>query len=97
MGEIGAAAPEFLRSAEDLMAKLGLVSTAESMGLAREARELADTFKSWERKQPANDTRIVAIRQLFELNRRVMDFLAQRQKPASKGRHEAGPSPKPPR
>jgi hypothetical protein len=76
------AAPEFQRSAEDLAAKLGAVGTAESMGMAREARELVETFRSWEKKRPSNEGRILAIRQLFELNRRVMDYLAQRTKSA---------------
>jgi hypothetical protein len=75
---------EFLRSAEDLQAKLGGIATAESMGMAREARELAETFKSWQKSRPADDTRIAAIRQLMELNRRVMHYLAQRPRPARK-------------
>ncbi len=78
------AAPEFLRSAEDLQAKLRAVGTAESMGMAREARDLVETFKSWQTRRPANDTRIAAIRQLMELNRRAMDFLSQRAKTGRK-------------
>lgn len=77
-----AAAPEFQKSAEDLVAKLGAIGTAESMGMAREARDLGETFRSWQKKRPDDDARIVAIRQLFELNRRVMDYLAQRAKGA---------------
>jgi hypothetical protein len=83
-GESSAGAPEFQRSAEDLEARLGVIGTAESMGMAREAHNLADTFRSWEKRRPANDTRILAIRQLFELNRRVMDYLAHRSKPAKR-------------
>jgi len=75
-------APEFLRSAEDLQAKLDAVGTAESMGMAREARDLAGIFKSWETKRPAADARIAAIQRLFQLNRRVMDYLSQRPKQA---------------
>ena len=80
MQENGTGAPEFLRSAEDLQAKLGAVGTAESMSMAREARDLVATFKSWQSRRPADDARITAIRQLMELNRRVMDFLAFRAK-----------------
>jgi hypothetical protein len=81
MDENREAAPEFLRSAEDLQSKLGAVGTAESMGMAREARELVEIFKSWQTRRPANDTRIAAIRQLMELNRRAMDFLSRQGKP----------------
>ena len=84
MDQSNAAAPEFLRSAEELQAKLTAVGTAESMGMAREARDLASTFRGWQRARPANEVRITAIRQLMELNRRVMDFLAQRAKAARK-------------
>jgi hypothetical protein len=75
---------EFLRSAEELQAKLGGVPTAESMGMAREARELAETFKSWQTRRPADDAKIVAINRLMELNRRVMQYLAQRPRPPRK-------------
>jgi hypothetical protein len=72
--------PLFRQSAEDLREKLSEIGTAEAMTLAREARELAETFRSWDNQRPANDVRIAAIQQLFSLNRRVMDFLTQRQK-----------------
>jgi hypothetical protein len=72
---------EFLRSAEDLQNKLSAIPTAESMGMAHEARDLAEAFRSWQTRRPADDARIAAIRQLMELNRRVMQYLAQRPKP----------------
>lgn len=73
-------APLFRQSAEDLVQKLSEIGTAESMAMAREARELAATFRAWENGRPPNDVRIARIQQLFALNRRVMDFLAQRNK-----------------
>jgi hypothetical protein len=72
--------PLFQQSAEDLREKLSEIGTAEAMALAREARILAETFHSWDAKRPENAARIAAIQQLFSLNRRVMDFLTQRQK-----------------
>lgn len=84
MDESNAAAPEFLRSAEELQAKLTAVGTAEAMGMGREARDLASTFRAWQKVRPANEARIAAIRQLMELNRRAMDFLSQRVKAARK-------------
>jgi hypothetical protein len=72
--------PLFRQSAEDLAAKLAEIGTAESMSMAREARDLASTFRGWEKARPTNDVRIASIQQLFNLNRRVMDFLALRNK-----------------
>ncbi len=70
--------PLFRASAVDLAAKLGEIPTAEAASMAHEARDLAQIFLDWETKKPENDTRIARIRQLFDLNRRVMDFLAKR-------------------
>jgi hypothetical protein len=81
MEDKSSSVPLFRQSAEDLAGKLSEIGTAESMGMAREARDLAETFRAWEKARPANDLRIAKIQQLFALNRRVMDFLAQRNKP----------------
>ena len=70
--------PLFRESAVDLATKLAEIPTAEAASMAHEARELAQVFLAWETKKPENDTRIARIRQLFDLNRRVMDFLAKR-------------------
>jgi hypothetical protein len=77
--------PLFRQSAEALAGKLAEIGTAESMSMAREARVLAHTFLGWEKARPANDARITAIGQLFALNRRVMDFLAQRNRARKSG------------
>jgi len=70
----------FRQSALDLGQKLAEIGTAEAMTMAREARELAETFRAWESARPENAARIAKIQQLFALNRRVMDFLALRNK-----------------
>ena len=70
--------PLFRESAVDLAAKLAEISTAEAASMANEARELAGVFLSWDIRKPENEARIARIRQLFDLNRRVMDFLAKR-------------------
>jgi hypothetical protein len=76
--------PLFRDSAADLAAKLAEIPTAEAASMAHEARELATVFQAWETKKPENEARIARIRQLFDLNRRVMDFLAKRKSaPAS--------------
>jgi len=45
--------------------------------MAQEARQLVDEFRSWRSKRPLDHVRINAIRQLFDLHRRAMDYLAQ--------------------
>ncbi len=80
MQDKSSSVPLFRQSAEDLANKLSEIGTAEAMGMAREARELVQTFRAWEQARPANDARIAKIQQLFALNRRVMDYLAQRNK-----------------
>lgn len=72
--------PLFRQSAEDLAQKLASIGTAESMTMAREARDLAETFRGWEKQSPENAARIARIQQLFALNRKVMDYLAERHK-----------------
>lgn len=78
--EKSSSVPLFRRSAEELAGKLAEIGTAESMGMAKEARDLATIFLGWEKARPANDVRIAAIQALFGLNRRVMDFLSLRNK-----------------
>ncbi len=73
----------FLQSANDLAVKLNDHPSAEAVMMKREARELANVFQSWESKRPANEARVAAIQQLFDLNRRVMDFVASQRQPRS--------------
>lgn len=79
--------PLFRESAVDLAAKLAEIPTAEAPGMAHEARELARGFLSGDTKKPENEARIARIRQLFDLNRRVMDFLAKRKSAPVTPRH----------
>lgn len=72
--------PLFRQSAEDLAQKLANIGTAESMTMAREARDLAETFRGWEKQSPDNAARIARIQQLFALHRKAMDYLAARHK-----------------
>lgn len=68
----------FRQSAEDLAGKLAEVGgQPEAQQMAREARDLVALFTSWGVTRPANDVRIAAIHQLFDLNRRAMDFLSK--------------------
>jgi hypothetical protein len=47
------------------------------MAMAQEARQLVEEFRGWRSKRPLDHVRINAIRQLFDLHRRAMDYLAQ--------------------
>jgi hypothetical protein len=74
----------FRKSAEDLVARLGEVQQTEAAAMAREARELAVIFQSWDAVRPTPTARIAAIQYLFDLNRRAMDFLSNQGRPAAR-------------
>ncbi len=67
----------FLDSAEHLALRLEQESSPEAVALAQEARALTALFYEWQTTRPADDVRLAVIQQLFELNRRAMDLLAQ--------------------
>jgi len=67
----------FKQSAEDLANKLADVQQAEAQQMAREARALIAVFSAWNVVRPTNEARIAAIQQLFDVNRRAMDFLSK--------------------
>lgn len=67
----------FLKSAEDLVKRLGGDPSPAVTALADEARALVELFRSWQRVKPADDLRIATIQRLFDLNRRAMDHLAK--------------------
>jgi len=77
----------FRQSAEDLAVRLAEVAQPDAQKMAREARELAEVFREWERARPTNETRIAAIQTLFTLNRRAMDYLSKQ----GRGSSSSGP------
>lgn len=66
----------FQDSAEQLAKRLEQEPSDIARTLAREARELATRFAQWQKARPADDVRVATIQQLFELNRRAMDYLS---------------------
>lgn len=66
----------FQDSAEQLAKRLEQEPSDLARSLAREARELASRFAQWHTARPADDIRVATIQQLFDLNRRAMDYLA---------------------
>jgi hypothetical protein len=84
--------PLFRQSAEDLAARLtDYEADAAARAMRREALELATVFHGWEMQRPVNAVRIAAIQQLFDLNRRAMDYLSRHGRPA---KPPSGSSPK---
>ena len=74
---------QFLRNAQELAVRLGEFATVEAMTLTREATLLVETFKGWETSRPTDEARVASIQQLFELQRKAMDFLSRQSKPPS--------------
>ena len=70
----------FHNSARELAARLEQDVSPMAQEMVREAQGLADTFRRWELQRPEDAMRVATIRQLFELNRRAMDYLAQTHK-----------------
>ncbi len=66
----------FLDSAQQLAARLEQEPSDVAHAMAREARTLAARFESWQFERPADDVRVSTIQQLFDLNRRAMDYLS---------------------
>jgi hypothetical protein len=68
--------PVFLTTATELVDRLGQDRSDAARALAREAQQLADTFRSWERTQPDAHDRSTAVRALLDLQRRAMEHLS---------------------
>lgn len=67
----------FQDNAEKLAVRLEQERSSEAHVLAHEARDLAAQFLSWQSQKPDGTVRVARIQQLFDLNRRAMDLLAQ--------------------
>ncbi len=76
--------PIFMKSAEDLLARLERDPGEPAREMAKEARALVAVFRAWGNQRPPDNERIAAIQALFELNRRAMDFLSRGTGPGSR-------------
>jgi hypothetical protein len=88
----------FLESAEELLGRLDRLGVPEAQMMSREARDLADEFRSWALRRPDEAERFATIDRLFALNRRAMDWMAHREAttpPASGVRASAPHTPVP--
>jgi hypothetical protein len=68
--------PLFEQHAVDLALRLEPHRTEEAQTMLREARDLHRSFREWQQALPADEVRVPTIRRLFDLQRRVMDYLA---------------------
>jgi hypothetical protein len=66
----------FQESAQQLMRRLEQDGSLEARSMARTAQELVEVFEAWKTARPADDVRVSRIQQLFDLNRRAMEFLS---------------------
>jgi len=73
----------FLESAESLASRLEANGSERAREMALEARALGARFRKWQTVAPARDERVQSIQQLFDLNRRALDYLANAGRPSS--------------
>lgn len=73
--EATVSSPLFLKSAEDLEARLAREPGEVAAAMALEAHALGELFRGWQLSRPAEEARFAAIDQLMDLNRRAMEYL----------------------
>jgi arginine utilization protein RocB len=66
----------FQESAEQLASRLEQEASDAAREMAIEARALAARFAEWQKERPPDKVRVATIQQLFELNRRAMDYIS---------------------
>ena len=72
-----ASAGFFADSALQLVQRLAGHSSTEASELSASASRLAVLFREWTTRRPPDEERVAKIRELFEHNRRVLDYLAK--------------------
>lgn len=76
-GSITSAERTFAQSVDDLVRRLASDPSEGAQAMLREAIDMSQRFRAWQTERPSNEARVIAIRQLFDLNRRAMDFLSR--------------------
>ena len=74
--DLSVSSPVFLTNAEELVTRMERQGSPRALVMAAAARELVDTFRSWQRERPEDEVRIATIEKLFDLHRQAMDYLA---------------------
>lgn len=80
-------APIFVQNAEELIHLLANEPSPTVRAMQKQAEELAERFGRWQSERPTNAARVAMIQELFELNRRAREHLANLK------RESAGPPP----
>lgn len=73
-------APIFVDNAVELIRLLANEPSPTVRGMQQQAEELAERFRRWKAERPTNAARVAMIQELFELNRRARDHLADLQR-----------------
>lgn len=93
LGSITSAERTFAQSVDDLVRRLASDPSEGAQAMLREALDMSQRFRAWQTERPSNEARVLAIRQLFDLNRRAMDFLSRgpvsQRHPVESGEHPA--------
>jgi len=76
--------PFFENNALELARRLEPCTDAEARALKAEAQKLVEEFRAWARNRPTGEDRVARINELFELYRRVSEFLASRLPPSNR-------------
>jgi hypothetical protein len=93
-----ASAGFFADSALQLVRRLEGETNPEARQLVEHVKELANLFEEWRHRRPADEERVKKIRELFDCNRRALDYFAARGIPTTtrpgpqqSGTNEVGP------
>jgi hypothetical protein len=73
----------FVDTAEEVLRRLAGDSSPEALAMINEAQELAHVFRTWQVVRPADSERLAAIRRIFEVQRKAMEYLGHRVGPSS--------------
>lgn len=77
MNNVTSSSALFRQRAEDLVKRLEPYDGDLVRAMVREAESLISILRTWELRRPDDATRVAIIQQLFDLNRRAMDFISR--------------------
>ena len=76
-GAVTSSERTFAQSVDDLVQRLTPDPSDGARALLREALDMSHRLRAWQTERPSNEARVLTIRQLFDLNRRAMDYLSR--------------------
>jgi IS30 family transposase len=75
---ISASLPMFEHTAREIAEEMGRDPSPAAQDIARRARELAETFRSWGAHEPPENIRKQAIQKVLDLHREAQEQQARR-------------------